>query len=52
MRTNRWRPAVITTITTYRLPKPMTREEARRMFLSTAPRYQDVAGLIRKYYYV
>jgi hypothetical protein len=43
---------VITTITTYRLPKPMTREEAQRMFLSTAPRYQDVPGLIRKYYYL
>jgi len=43
---------VITTITTYRLPEPMTREEARQMFLGTAPRYQDVAGLYRKYYYL
>jgi hypothetical protein len=43
---------VITAITTYRLPKPMTREEARRLFLSTAPRYQDIADLYRKYYYL
>jgi hypothetical protein len=43
---------VITAITTYRLPKPMTREEARRLFLSTAPRYQGIAGLYRKYYYL
>ena len=43
---------MITAITTYRLPKPMTRDEARRMFLSTAPRYQEIAGLYRKYYYL
>lgn len=43
---------MITAITTYPLPKPMTQEEARRNFLSTAPRYQDVAGLVRKYYYL
>jgi hypothetical protein len=43
---------MITVITTYQLPKPMTREEARSMFLSTAPKYQGVAGLIRKYYYL
>ena len=43
---------MITAITTYRLPKPMKREEARRLFLSTAPRYQDIAGLYRKYYYL
>jgi len=28
----------------------MTREEARSIFLSTAPKYQDVAGLLRKSY--
>lgn len=43
---------MITTITTYRLPAPMTRAEAQRLFLGTAPRYQDIAGLIRKYYYL
>jgi len=41
---------MITTITTFELPKPITREEARRTFLSTAPKYLGVPGLIRKYY--
>jgi hypothetical protein len=43
---------MIAVITTYPLPEPMTREEAQRNFLSTAPRYQSVAGLVRKYYYL
>ena len=43
---------MIIAFTTYLLPRPMTREEARSAFLGTAPRYQGVAGLIRKYYYV
>jgi hypothetical protein len=41
---------MITVITTFRLPKPVTREEARGIFLSTAPKYRDVAGLFRKCY--
>lgn len=41
---------MITTITQFRLPKPITLEEARRIFLSTAPTYQGVPGLIRKCY--
>ena len=41
---------MITTITTFQLPKPVTREEARSIFLSTAPTYQGVAGLFRKCY--
>jgi hypothetical protein len=41
---------MITTITTFQLPKSITLEEARTIFLSTAPKYQDVAGLIRKVY--
>ena len=41
---------MITVIATFQLPKPITRDEARRIFLSTAPKYQGVAGLIRKYY--
>lgn len=41
---------MITAITTFQLPKPITREEARRIFLSTAPKYQGVAGLFRKCY--
>ncbi len=41
---------MITVIDTIQLPKPITREEARRIFLSTAPKYHGVAGLVRKYY--
>ena len=41
---------MITTFTTFALPKPITREEARRIFLSTAPTYRGVQGLFRKYY--
>jgi hypothetical protein len=41
---------VIAVIATYQLPKPITRDEARRIFLSTAPKYQGVVGLVRKYY--
>ena len=41
---------MITAITTFRLPKPITREEARAIFLSTAPKYQGVPGLVRKVY--
>ena len=41
---------MITVIATFQLPKPITRDVARRIFLSTAPKYQGVAGLIRKYY--
>jgi hypothetical protein len=43
---------MITAITTFRLSKPMTRDEAREIFLSTAPKYQDVPGLVRKVYVV
>jgi hypothetical protein len=41
---------MITVITTFRLAKPITRDEARRIFLSTAPKYQGVPGLVRKVY--
>ncbi|MFV0679103.1 YdhR family protein [Ottowia sp.] len=41
---------MITTITTFALPKAITREEAKGIFLSTAPRYQAVPGLVRKCY--
>lgn len=43
---------MITTITTFTLAKPVTREEARRIFLSTAPKYREVKGLVRKVYVV
>jgi hypothetical protein len=41
---------MITVITNFRLRKPITRDEARRIFLSTAPKYQGVSGLVRKVY--
>lgn len=41
---------MIIVINTIRPPKPITREEARRIFLNTAPNYLDVAGLVRKCY--
>jgi hypothetical protein len=41
---------MITAIATFQLPEPITLEDARKIFQSTAPKYQDVAGLVRKYY--
>lgn len=41
---------MIIALTTFALPKPITREEARSIFLSTAPKYQGVPGLLRKHY--
>lgn len=41
---------MITAFTTFTLPKPITRAEARRIFLSTAPKYRGVQGLVRKTY--
>jgi hypothetical protein len=37
---------------TFTLPKPITREEARSTFLSSAAKYRGVKGLIRKHYVV
>lgn len=41
---------MIVVINTIRLRSAITRDEARRIFLDTAPRYQGVAGLVRKHY--
>ncbi len=41
---------MITTVVTFQLPSPITLEEATKRFESTAPKYQNLAGLIRKYY--
>ena len=41
---------MITVFTSFALPKPITRDEARAIFLSTAPKYRGVQGLFRKYY--
>jgi hypothetical protein len=41
---------MITALVQFRLPQPITREKAREVFSSTAPKYREVQGLIRKYY--
>jgi hypothetical protein len=41
---------MITALVQFKLPQPITRDEAREVFLSTAPKYRDTQGLIRKYY--
>jgi hypothetical protein len=41
---------MIITITSFKLPKPITREEARSIFQSTAPTYLGVQGLLKKHY--
>ena len=43
---------MITTLVQFKLPKPMTRDEAQDIFSTTAPRYRDLQGLIRKYYVI
>ena len=41
---------MITAIVQFALPKPVSLEEAQRMFESTAPKYHNLPGLVRKYY--
>jgi hypothetical protein len=41
---------MIIVVTAFTMSKPITREEARRIFLSTAPTYRGVPGLLRKHY--
>jgi hypothetical protein len=41
---------MITVFVQFRLPAPMTRDQAREVFQSTAPKYKGLPGLIRKYY--
>lgn len=43
---------MITVISQFQLPAPLTREAAKRIFMSTAPKYRDYPGLIRKYYHL
>jgi len=40
----------ITTVVQFRLPQPISLEEAARHFESSAPNYRNLPGLIRKYY--
>lgn len=41
---------MITALVQFKLPQPLTLEKAREVFSGTAPKYREIAGLIRKYY--
>jgi hypothetical protein len=41
---------MITALVRIKLPQPLSREKAREVFATTAPRYREIRGLIRKYY--
>jgi hypothetical protein len=43
---------MITVIVEFELPQSITNNQARDIFLSTAPKYQGMPGLIRKYYFL
>lgn len=43
---------MITVIVQFNLPEPLSREQARETFLSTAPKYKGMPGLVRKYYFL
>lgn len=43
---------MIASIVTFRLPEPLTVEQAAEVFRSTAPKYLGMPGLVRKHYYV
>jgi hypothetical protein len=43
---------MITTIVEFKLPQALSVAQAREIFLGTAPKYQGMAGLIRKYYFL
>ena len=41
---------MITAIVQFKLSEPIGREKAKAVFSSTAPKYRNIQGLIRKYY--
>ena len=41
---------MITALVQFKLPQPINREKGQEIFLSTAPKYREVPGLLRKYY--
>jgi len=41
---------MIAALVQIKLPKPISRDTARETFLSTAPKYREIKGLIRKHY--
>ncbi|MBY0531074.1 MAG: monooxygenase [Xanthobacteraceae bacterium] len=43
---------MFTTVVQFRLPSPITIDEASRRFQSSAPKYVKLSGLVRKHYIV
>jgi len=43
---------MITAIVEFKLPQAISVAQARETFLSTAPKYKEMPGLIRKYYFL
>ena len=43
---------MITAIVEFQLPRPLSLEEARTTFQSTAQKYVNMPGLVRKYYFL
>jgi hypothetical protein len=43
---------MIIAIVTFELPRPWTVADASRVFRSTAPKYLDKPGLVRKHYWI
>ena len=43
---------MITAIVEFKLPQAITTLRAKEIFLSTAPKYRGMPGLIRKYYFL
>ncbi len=41
---------MITALVQIKLPQPLSREKAHEIFSSTAPKYREIHGLIRKHY--
>ncbi len=41
---------MITALVQFKLPEPIGIEKAQKVFSSTAPKYREIQGLIRKYY--
>jgi hypothetical protein len=41
---------MITALIQFKLPQPLSREEARKVFSGAAPKYREIHGLVRKYY--
>jgi hypothetical protein len=43
---------MITAIVEFKLPQPISVAQAKETFLSTAQKYRDMPGLLRKYYFL